>query len=62
MNPDGIYTFHSFGWDLLDSIRRAGFVTAEIGICYDVYCGFTSNNFPSPAGNMLPMVIRAIKR
>jgi len=29
VSPDGVLAFHSFGWDLLDAVRHAGFWSAQ---------------------------------
>ena len=60
LNPEGVLAYHHFGWQLLDAIRMAGFRRAEVGVWYDVFCGFVSDNHPDLSyGNMLPIVIRA---
>jgi hypothetical protein len=41
---------------------RPGFRRAEVGLWYDVFCGFVSDNHPDLTyGNMLPILIRASK-
>lgn len=40
----GIYTFHSFGLDLLDEIRASGFAQVDIGLCYAPAQGFASTS------------------
>lgn len=40
----GIYTFHSFGLDLFDEIRAAGFSEVAIGLCYAPARGFASTS------------------
>ena len=62
LNPQGALAYHHFGWQLLDQLREAGFRRAEVGLWYDVFCGFVSDNHPDLTyGNMLPIVIRASK-
>ncbi len=62
LNPEGVLAYHHFGWQLLDQMRNAGFRRAEVGLWYDVFCGFVSDNHPDLTyGNMLPIVIRASK-
>jgi SAM-dependent methyltransferase len=62
MRPEGVLTFFHFGWALLDLLRSAGFRQAAIGLWYDVFCGFVSNNHPGfDYGNMLPIVIKATR-
>ena len=36
----GIYTFHSFGWDLIPLMYEAGFARVEIGLCHASDEGF----------------------
>ena len=60
--PEGVYTFHYFGCDLLNEIRAAGFSDAAIGVNYEPIAGHTSNNHPSETeGRMLPIVLAAWK-
>lgn len=60
VRPEGILTYYHFGWKLLDDLREAGFATAEVGLCYDLFLGFASNNHPNfDYGVMYPLVIRA---
>lgn len=60
--PEGVYTFHYFGCNLLTDIRDAGFLDAAIGINYEPIAGYTSNNHPSETeGRMLPIVLAAWK-
>ena len=62
MSPSGALAYHHFGWELLEDIRKAGFATAEVGLWYDVFAGFVSDNHPDLGyGNMLPIIIRATK-
>ncbi|MFK2874361.1 class I SAM-dependent methyltransferase [Dyella lipolytica] len=44
LNRTGIYTFHSFGLDLIDELRAAGFTHVSIGLCYAPSYGFVSAN------------------
>ena len=56
----GIYTFYHYGRDLLDAVRSAGFASVEIGLAYDVFFGYVSNNHCYGGhGFMLPTVFRA---
>jgi SAM-dependent methyltransferase len=57
----GIYTFHSFGRDLMDDIRAIGFAQVSIGLWYAPTHGFTSANAADAAHDMLPMFFRALK-
>lgn len=60
--PEGVYTFHYFGCDLLGDILRAGFSDAAVGINYEPIAGLTSNNHPRETeGRMLPIVLAAWK-
>ena len=60
LNPAGVLAYFHFGWELLEKIRGAGFTTAAVGLWYDVFCGFVSDNHPDlEYGNMMPVVIRA---
>lgn len=58
----GIYTFHTFGWDLLDRMRSAGFARAEIGFCHASGEGFAASN-PGIADAWLglPILFRATR-
>ncbi len=61
LRPEGILTWHHFGWKLLDDAREAGFSDAQIGVDYDLFCGFATNNHPrSEYGLMYPLLLRAI--
>lgn len=60
LRPEGILTWHHFGWKLLDDAREAGFASAQIGLDYDLFCGFATNNHPRPEyGLMYPLLLRA---
>lgn len=60
MRPDGILTWHHFGWKLLEDVIAAGFTSAHIGLAYDPFCGYTTNNHPSfDYGLMYPLILRA---
>jgi len=55
-----IYTFYHHGHDLLEAVRSAGFASVEIGLAYDVFFGYVSNNHRYGGhGFMLPTVFRA---
>lgn len=58
----GIYTFHNFGWDLLDALRAAGFSRVEIGLCHASQHGFAAA-LPQAewAWLTLPVLFRAVK-
>jgi SAM-dependent methyltransferase len=61
LRPEGILTWHHFGWKLLDDARAAGFASAQIGLDYDLFCGFATNNHPLPEyGLMYPLLFRCI--
>ncbi|WP_325280334.1 class I SAM-dependent methyltransferase [Tahibacter sp.] len=61
LRPEGILTWHHFGWKLLADARAAGFAGAQIGLDYDLFCGFATNNHPSREyGLMYPLLFRAI--
>jgi SAM-dependent methyltransferase len=62
LSRSGIYTFHNFGWDILELIREAGFSRAEVGFCYGPREGFYVDD-PSSADawKMLPNILRAIR-
>lgn len=58
----GIYTFHHFGWDMLEQIRNAGFSLAEIGFCHDPNEGFFADAPDSlESWRMLPLIFRATR-
>lgn len=60
--PEGVYTFHYFGCDLLTDLSDAGFSDSAIGINYELAAGYVSNNHPSETGGrMLPIVLAAWK-
>lgn len=60
--PEGVYTFHYFSCELLADIRAVGFSDTAIGINYEPFAGYTSNNHPSESGGrMLPIVLAAWK-
>lgn len=62
INPKGALTFYHYGWGLLDDLVQCGFVDVRVGVLYDVFSGFVSNNHPDyEYGNMLPIIIRAMK-
>lgn len=62
LRSDGIYTFHNFGADLGDLLRRVGFSQAQFGMCYAPTAGFTTNNYRyGDDFLMLPTVIRATR-
>lgn len=60
LRPEGILTWHHFGWNLLDDVRAAGFAQAAIGLAYDPFRGYTTNNHPTfDYGLMHPLVLYA---
>jgi SAM-dependent methyltransferase len=60
LRPEGILTWHHFGWKLLDDVRAAGFAHAAIGLAYDPFRGYTTNNHPTfDYGLMHPLVLYA---
>jgi SAM-dependent methyltransferase len=62
LSHSGIYTFHNFGWDLLDQIRDAGFSRAEVGFCYEPREGFHVDDAASPESwKMLTNIFRATR-
>jgi SAM-dependent methyltransferase len=62
VRPQGIYTWHHFGWRLLADLREAGFCKSEIGLNYDPFAGYVSNHHPQfNVGLMLPVVFRATR-
>lgn len=62
IRPEGILTYYHFGWHLLDDLRAAGFRSAEVGLCYDLFLGFSTNNHPNfDYGVMYPLVLRATR-
>lgn len=40
LNSEGVLCFYHFGWDLLDSLREAGFARAEIVFAWDPHYGY----------------------
>jgi len=62
INPQGALTFYHYGWGLLDDLIQCGFMDVRVGVNYDVFSGFVSNNHPDyEYGNMLPIIVRAAK-
>jgi SAM-dependent methyltransferase len=62
VHPEGAYTFHYFGWKILDDLKSEGFVTAEIAMFYDIFSGYASNHHPAwDGGLMLPVYFIARK-
>lgn len=62
IRAEGILTYYHFGWHLIDDLRAAGFRSAEVGLCYDLFLGFSTNNHPNfDYGLMYPIVLRAIR-
>ena len=62
INPQGALTFYHYGWGLLDDLILCGFRDVRVGVNYDVFSGLVSNNHPEyEYGNMLPIIIRAVK-
>lgn len=60
LRPDGIYTFFHFGMDFLAMARSAGFGRVEVGMDFDVFRGYTTNNHRyGVAALMPPIVFRA---
>lgn len=60
LRPNGVLTWHHFGWRLLQDVIQAGFSKVQIGLDYDPMCGFTTNNHPSADyGLMYPLLLRA---
>lgn len=61
INPQGALTFYHYGWGLVDDLILCGFTEVGVGVFYDVFSGFVSNNHPDyEYGNMLPIIIRAV--
>src|SRR5579875_3068513 len=46
LNKEGILAYYHHGWGLLDDLRAAGFADVRLGVVYDVFSGFVSNNYP----------------
>jgi len=44
MSSDGILCFQTFGWDLLDDLRNAGFADARVGFYWDERLGYLGDN------------------
>jgi hypothetical protein len=62
LSRSGIYTFHNFGWDILEQIRNAGFRRAEAGFCYAPREGFHVDDASSAESwKMLPNILRGIR-
>jgi SAM-dependent methyltransferase len=61
LSEHGSLVFRQFGWPILDDLREAGFRDALLGVNFDPFQGFLSNNNPYPDGSMMPVLFRAIK-
>ncbi|GAB2497586.1 class I SAM-dependent methyltransferase [Arenimonas alkanexedens] len=60
LRTEGIYTYYHFGRDLLAVVAAAGFSRVETGIDFDVYRGYTANNYRfGDEAWMPPVVLRA---
>lgn len=60
LRPEGILTFHHFGWNLLEDVRAAGFSAAHIGLGFDLFSGFATNNHANfDYGLVYPLLLRA---
>lgn len=60
LRSEGIYTFHHFGIDFIGKVRGAGFARVEIGMDFDVFRGYTTNNHRyGDQALMPPIVFRA---
>ena len=60
LDPAGSLVYQTFGWQLLDDLRAAGFGKALIGVLTDIQLGFTSSNSPGYE-YMEPVVFLATK-
>ena len=60
LRAEGIYTYYHLGLDVLGRIAGAGFRRVEAGIDFDVFRGFTANNYRfGDEAWMPPVVLRA---
>jgi len=64
----GILAYHNFGWDLVETHRADGFMSAYVEVCLSPKLGLYSSNCPiwtdtesGQPGNMLPLVLIAQK-
>ncbi|NUR22755.1 methyltransferase domain-containing protein [Frateuria sp.] len=58
----GIYTFHSLGWDFPDRVRAAGFARLQFGLCHAPDEGLTAADPCGPAPRLgVPLVFRATR-
>ena len=46
LDPAGSLVYQTFGWQLLDDLRAAGFGKVLVGVLTDLQLGFTSSNSP----------------
>jgi len=60
LDPAGSLVYQTFGWQILDDLRAAGFGKALIGVLTDIELGFTSSNSPAYE-YMEPIVFLATK-
>lgn len=60
LDPAGSLVYQTFGWQLLDDLRAAGFKKALIGVLTDIQLGFTSSNSPGYE-YMEPVIFLATK-
>jgi SAM-dependent methyltransferase len=61
-NPvgDGALVFFHPGWQLLEDLAEAGFLT-QIGFDYQPAAGIVSNGCPYPDGHMWPVIFKACR-
>ena len=57
LRSDGIYTFYHFGLDVIDVALDAGFRRVEVGLEYDVFRGYTTNNYRYGDDALMPPII-----
>lgn len=61
LNRAGVLAFYHYGWDLLESCRRAGFSRVALGMNFDPFQGFLSTNSPVRYYKMQPVVMLCTK-
>ena len=57
LRAEGIYTFYHFGMDFPEQVRRAGFSRVEVGLDFDVFRGYTTNNYRYGRDGLVPPVV-----
>lgn len=57
LRSEGIYTFYHFGMDFPAMVRSAGFRRVEVGMDFDVFRGYTTNNYRYGRDGLVPPIV-----